>query len=188
MSSFTSQNNDITLTAQLVEDGRTLRLSYRVTNTSGRTVYLFDVLHGDYDGSVYPLIEPNYATIEQGQLVLSRQIIPVPEFTLVESVNTPFVTSIPPGRSVEKTVAQVQPIYPWTPYTRNEGIPPASGTLRMNAYFRIGYFLGVEGTSDLAKPVQTDQGTFASFNPFPVESQKTLMVGPLGTAEVYDVS
>ena len=185
MPAFTSQNDDITLTAQLAGDGNILDLSYQVTNTSGQTVYLFDILHGNYDGSVYPLIESCYATVEQGQLVLSRQIVEVPALKFVESVNIPFVTAVASGRSVNKTVKQVQPVFPWTPYSDRDNIPPATDTLLMNAYFRIGYFLGVEGTSDLAKAVPTDQGTVASFNPFPFKSQKTLMTGPLGTVKVY---
>lgn len=187
MSSVTSQNNDITLTARLTGEGRSLVLSYQVTNETDRTVYLFDMLHGEYDGSVYPLVDPCYATIEGGQLVLSRQIIPVPDDMLVETVNIPFVTSIKPGRSVDKTVRQVQPVFPWTPYTDADDIPPARGTQPMNAYFRIGYFLGADGTSGLAKPVPTDQGTLASFDPFPFESQKTLITGPLATVDVYSL-
>lgn len=188
MPSFTSQNDDITLTAQLGGEGRVLDLSYQVTNKTGQTVYLFDILHANFDGSVYPVVDSCYATVEQGQLVLSRQIVKVPDNKLVETVNIPFVTSIKPGRSVSKKVKQVQPVFPWTPYTDHDNIPPAGGTLSMNAYFRIGYFLGVDGTSELAKAVPTDQGTFASFNPFPFKSQRTLLTGPLGTVEVYDLS
>lgn len=188
MPTFTSQNDAITLTAQLGERGTGLDLSYQVTNKSDRTAYLFDILHGDYDGSVYPVIDSCYATVEQGQIVLSRQIVKVPENKLVERVNIPFVTAIKPGQSVNKSVKQVQPVFPWSPYTGHDEVPPASGTLSMNAYFRIGYFLGADGTSKLAKAVSTDQGTFAAFDPFPFKSQQTLMVGPLGTIEVYDLS
>jgi len=188
MPSFTSQNDDITLTAELGGQGRVLDLSYQVTNKTDRTIYLFDMLHAEFNGSVYPLVDSCYATIEQGQLVLSRQIIAVPEDTLVETVNIPFVTAIKPGRSAGKTVKQIQPVFPWTPYTDHDNIPPASGTLAMNAYFRIGYFLGTNGTGELAQAVPTDQGTLASFDPFPYESQRTLITGPLGTVEVYDLS
>ncbi|MDN3720237.1 hypothetical protein QW131_16045 [Roseibium salinum] len=111
MSSVTSQNNDITLTARFTGEGHSLLLSYRVTNDTGGTVYLFDMVHADYDGSVYPLVDPCYATIEGGQLVLSRQVIPVPDGMRVETVNIPFVTAIKPGHSVDKTVRQVQPVF-----------------------------------------------------------------------------
>ena len=113
-------------------------------------------------------------------MVFSRQITEVPDDMLVESFNIPFVTLLKPGRSVEKIIKQPQPVYPWTSYTERDDIPQPKGVLDMTAYFRIGYFLGAEGTSDLAKPVPTNQGTFASFDPFPIESQRTLMVGPLG--------
>ncbi len=187
MSSSSNQNSDISLSARLREDGPALRLTYEVRNMTETTVYLFDVLHDEYNGSLFPLVDACYATIEQGQLVLSRQIMDVPEDTLTESFNIPFVTPLKPGRSIEKSILQPRPIFPWTPYTDREDIPPAKGTMEMNAYFRVGYFLGAEGTSDLAKPMLTDNGTFPAFDPFPVESQKYLMVGPLGTVKVYDM-
>lgn len=188
MSSFTNQNNDITLTAQLRQDGRFILLAYQVTNKTDRLVYLFDVLHDEFNGSVYPLVDACYATVEQGQLVLSRQIMEVPEDTLTETFNIPFVTAVKPGQTIDKAVRQVQPVYPWTPYSDRDDIPPASGVLNMNAYFRIGYFLEAVGTSNLAKAVPTDKGSYPAFDPFPVESQRTLMVGPLGTVPVYDLS
>ena len=187
MSLITNQNSDLSLGVQIRPDGLMLKLSYKVTNLSDRTVYLFDILHDEFNGSVYPLVDACYATIEQGQLVLSRQIMEVPEDTLPESFNIPFVTPVKPGRSVEKTIRQPQPIFPWTPYTDREEIPPAKGVMDMTAYFRIGYFLAAEGTGDLAKPAPTDNGTYPSFDPFPIESQKYLMAGPLGTVPVYDM-
>lgn len=187
MSAITNQNSDMTLSAHLREDKGLLLLTYQVNNTSGRTMYLFDVLHGEFDGSAYPLVDACYATIEQGQLVLSRQIIAVPDDILVESENIPFVTAIKPGFSVEKTVRQVQPVFPWTPYTDHDSIPEAKGVMKLNVWFRLGYFLGVDGTNDLVKAMPTDQGTRAAFDPFPFESQKLLMTGPLGTVDVYDL-
>lgn len=187
MSSFTNQNNDISLTAQLGGEDRALDLTYTVANLSGRTVYLFDLLHAEFDGSVFPLVDACYATIEDGRLVFSRQIIPVPDDVLVEAENIPFVTPIKPDRTIEKTVRQAVPVYPWTPYTEHDDIPPAKGVQRLDAYFRIGYFLEADGTGDLAKAAPTDRGTVPAFDPFPVESQRTLMVGPIGQVDVYEL-
>lgn len=187
MSAITNQNSDMTLSAQMRQDGIFMMLTYEVTNTSDSTLYLFDVLHDQFDGAVFPLVDACYASLEQGQLVLSRQIVAVPKGTLVEYVNIPFVTAIKPGFSVEKTVRQVQPVFPWSPYTDRDRIPEAKGVIQMSAWFRVGYFLGVEGTSDLIKAMPTDQGTRPAFSPFPYASQKTLMTGPLGNIAVYDM-
>ncbi|WP_298963758.1 hypothetical protein [uncultured Roseibium sp.] len=187
MSSSSNQNNDISLAVQIQQDGPTLRLSYQVRNLSDRTAYLFDVLHDEFNGSVFPLVEACYASIEQGQLVFSRQIVDVPEGMLLEGFNIPFVTPVRPGRTIEKTVLQPQPVYPWTPYIDRDDFPPAQGVLDMNAYFRIGYFMEAQGTSELARVAETDNGSHPYFDPFPIESQKYLMTGPLGTVRVYDL-
>lgn len=187
MSAPTNQNSDLTVSAQLREDGRLLYLTYQATNTSGRTLYLFDVLHGEFDGSVFPLVDACYATIEQGQLVLSRQIIPVPDDMLVDVENIPFVTAMQPGSSIEKTVRQSKPVFPWTPYTDHDNIPEPKGVQQMTVWFRLGYFVSAPGTGNLVESALTDQGTRAAFNPFPYESQKLIMTGPLGTVDVYDM-
>jgi hypothetical protein len=188
MSAITNQNSDMILSAQLRQiDDRLLNLTYQVQNTSDRTMYLFDVLHGEFDGSVFPLVDACYATIEQGQLVLSRQIVPVPDDVLVDVENIPFVTAMRPGASIEKTVKQPKPVFPWTPYTDHDNIPEPKGVLQMNVWFRLGYFLAAPGTSELVEAVPTDDGTRPAFNPFPYESQRLLMTGPLGTVDVYDM-
>gem|GEM_PF-1647537 len=187
MSAITNQNSDMSLSVATREDNKTLHLTYQVTNTSGRTLYLFDVLHGEFDGSVFPLVDACYATIEQDQLVLSRQIVQVPGNMLVDVENIPFVTAIQSGSSIEKTVKQPLPVYPWTPYTDHDTIPEPKGVLQLNTWFRLGYFLAAPGTAELLEAVQTDQGTRPAFNPFPYASQKLIMAGPLGTVETYDM-
>jgi len=187
MSAITNQNSDLILSAQFRQEGLFLMLTYQVTNTSGRTVYLFDVLHGEYDGSVFPLVDACYATIEQGQLVLSRQIIQEPADEDVESVNIPFVTAMQPGSTIEKTVKQPTPVFPWTPYTDHDTIPEPKGVLQLNAWFRLGYFLAAPGTADLVQAMPTDQGARPAFDPFPYASQKLIMAGPLGSVETYDM-
>nr|WP_319383339.1 hypothetical protein [uncultured Roseibium sp.] len=187
MSAITNQNSDMILSAQLRQDDRYLHLSYRAQNVSGRTMYLFDVLHGEFDGSAFPLVNACYATIEEGQLVLSRQIVQVPDDMLVDVENIPFVTAVQPGSSVEKTVQQPRPVFPWTPYTDHDNIPEPKGVLQLNVWFRLGYFLGAPGTSDLVQAMPTDDGIRPGFNPFPYESQKLIMTGPLGTANVHDM-
>jgi hypothetical protein len=157
----------------------TLQLEYRVTNSLSVPIFLFDILHREFDGSVYPLDPGAYVEISGHDVVVSRKLFPVPDNMLVEQPNIPFSTRLLPGQVSGGLVKLRTPLKSDDPYRENAAGEGAVVGRRL--FFEIGYFEGAPGTEGTGRAFPTSDGNRHGFEVFDAALQKLVRVGPLGT-------
>jgi hypothetical protein len=168
----------LNITAQAI-DASALHLSYEFRNPTESEAWLFNRLYRDLDQQGRYSVDPNlvYVRIENGQVVLSKRIIPVPDEIDVEKPILPCVTRVMPGGHFAESMRIELPLSVWSPYSSD--VHPAETVVDMVALFEIGYFLGTSQTKDLAATVPTTQGPAFYFAAFDSSSQKIARTGPL---------
>ena len=122
---------------------------YLAENISQRAVFLFNILHGHISESgVYPLLTGAYVELEPEAVVVSRKLFPVPELTLVEHRNIPFVTRLLPQARVHERIELSLPLKQFDPYRSFED-EELIQWVEKPLMFELGYFLGAAGTEEL---------------------------------------
>jgi len=170
--------------AVTAQEGRALFLTYTFENGSAQNAYLFNLLFERIgDGPVF-LTDANAVHVEadDGDVVLSQKIVPVPEGLKVEKPAVPCTTLVKPGERFQQTVALELPLRVRTPYCRYEEKDLADRPVLRKAFFELGFFLATREGESLGKKVKTSAGEAVYFYPFPQESQKLLRAGPFSQA------
>jgi hypothetical protein len=177
--------DDLSLTGTLVADGRSARLAYEVTNKTVGTIYLFNVLHLEFDEASYP-IDPAgcYVEVRNGRVILSKKIIEPPDGVDVETPNIPFVTRLLRGQTFAETVTLALPLKAHTPYDDSPEPAEQARVVRLPADFELGYFVGTVETDGLARSQPTGNGTSLGFDVFPAGSQRIARLQRLGDLPV----
>lgn len=159
----------------------TLMLHYTFNNKSAGNVYLFNRLYRTIDDNQVFVVEPNLLNIEVSErgILLSKKIVPVPAGMEVEKPSVPCASVIKPGAQFQETVSLSLPLMMWTPYLDDEDSQTLAGAVLRRAWFQIGYFPSTPEADALAQSVKTTQGEAFYFDPFPINGQNTLEVGPL---------
>jgi hypothetical protein len=171
-------NQHMTLVTEIEEQADNLNLNYSVSNNVRSSLYLFNVLHDEYnENDYYPFDKRNcYVEFEGSVVVISKKIMSTPPNTFVERLNIPFVTPIPPGSGFSESFSVALPLREHSPYLGDLRKPHA-GEARMPVVFEIGYFVGQDETEALIESFQTDRGPRKGFDPFPISSQLTARAG-----------
>lgn len=171
-------NQHLTLTTEIKEQDNRLNVKYSVSNNIGNILYLFNVLHDEYDeNDYYPFDKRNcYVEFEGSVVVISKKIMSIPPNTFVERLNIPFVTPVPPGSEFSESFSVALPLREHSPYLEDL-IKLHGGESRMPVVFEIGYFVGQDETEALIESFQTDRGPRKGFDPFPINSQLTARAG-----------
>lgn len=160
-------------------DGSELRFTYLFTNLTDENVYLFNRLYKLGRDSL--TIDSNlcYAEFEDGKIILSKEIKPVPEGLNVYQPNIPYITRIPPGTAFEETLSFILPLQYWTQYQINFPTKLAETPSSYQVWFEIGYFEGTPFSEELIQEIIVNDETINYFYPFDSASQDFLRVGPL---------
>jgi hypothetical protein len=148
-----------------------LLLGYEFRNRSGKTAFLFNVVHRT-GASGGPEADSNLVYVEpaSGSLVLGKKIIPVPADTDVEKPDVPYVTRVEPGEAFREKVSLMLPLRLFTPYKRRTPMTLSEAAV----YFELGFFLAPDPS------VAKEAGGHLVVYPFPAEKQIILRAGPLG--------
>jgi hypothetical protein len=163
------QDCDLRVAAQ--PEHNALTLGYEFTNRSGKTAFLFNLLHrtGPSGGD-----EPNpdlvYVHQNGGLLVVAKRVLPVPDNIDVEKPDVPYVTRVDPGQSFREKLTLPLPLTLWSPYP---GAPRAA-LPEMEVWFELGFFLAPDPT--VAKQAKGHLEIY----PFRADQQTILTAGPLG--------
>lgn len=171
---------DIDLKARCTSSVHALRLEYVAENVSQHPVFLFNILHGEIsEAGVYPLLETAYVELEPDAIVVSRKLFPVPQFTMVERRNIPFVTRLLPKARVHEFINLPLPLKPFDPY-RSWDDEDLTQWEEKPLVLELGYFVGAPGTEELGRSYPTNHGPRPGFDVFTQSSEKLLRTGSLG--------
>jgi hypothetical protein len=133
----------LTVESRPVHEGR-FSLSYRAHNASGKEIYLFNRLfRADKTGKRAIDKDKVYCVVVGDTVHLSKRLVRVPEGTLVESPEVPYLTHLPPGASFEEGLSLALPLRLDIPYLH----PSASvvkPVLCRELVFTLGYFVAKE--------------------------------------------
>ena len=157
-----------------LEEGK-LSIAYWVQNITDRSVFLFDIIHRDFNGSEFPIDDGAYIEVSDETIIVSRKLFPVPDNLFVEAKNIPFVTRLLPGASANGRVELQLPLTPRNPYETLDNMKPEAMVLPVQ--FELGYFLGSEGTERLGRSFPTDRGNLPGFDVFDESSQLLARTG-----------
>lgn len=128
------------------KDEKTLSLRYRFDNEGARNAFLFNKLYrGISDRGVYST-DTNLVNIEMGQegeIVISKKIVPVPVEIDVEKTVTPLVTQVRPQQTFEETIVVPLPLTFKTPYLilRDSTAKGMASSRPVLIWFELGFFL-----------------------------------------------
>jgi hypothetical protein len=137
--------NSIQLTVETrpVIEGR-FSLSYSARNISGKEVYLLNRLfRADRTGKRTIDKDKVYCAVVGDTVHLSKRLVRVPEGTLVESPEVPYLTHLPPGASFEESLSLAVPLRVDVPYLHPAG-PVEKPVLCRELVFTLGYFVAKE--------------------------------------------
>lgn len=160
-----------------------LRISYRATNRSSAPLFLFDVLHGEFEDGAFPLDRSGYVEINDDSVIVSRKLFPVPPLMLVEKPNIPFVTRLAAGGTHQDEFSVELPLIVRNPYLKPERVPGALSRNR-RLFFELGFFVGADGTEGQGKLFRTDGGDRPGFSVFSSDRQRLIRKGPLAVVPV----
>ncbi len=118
----TAEAATLTVTVEEVVD-RQIRLSYELRNTGERPIYLFNRL-ARFGPTGSPTLDDNavYSAIEGDTLVLSRQLVPIPDGIRVEMPEVPGLSEVAPGASLKQSLTVVLPLQERNPYAAGRQI------------------------------------------------------------------
>lgn len=181
---YAEAGGELTLQVRGMISGQTLRLEYRAMNRGQRTLFLFNILHDEMtEAGAFPLFDGAYVESTGDAVVISRKLFPVPPMTFVERRNIPFVTRLVPGATIQESLVLSLPLKPTDPYREFDSTELVQWS-EQPVFFELGYFVGAEGTEQLAKSFPTDAGARPGFDVFTESSQILQRAGPLGTVPI----
>lgn len=135
----TEEKNIPALEVSLNQQGSVLSLEYKVKNTTGKTIYLFNVLYEwDAKGQPVPAAQGVYASLnENGVLHLAKEIPPAPSIKSVEVRRIPYVTKIEAGAEFKEKVDLKIPIEEYNPYFPKQPDSKTEVQTAESVYFTI---------------------------------------------------
>jgi len=109
-------NNIPKLVVTFDTDGKTLEVDYRVKNTTGSAIYLFNVIrHTDEIETVSPY--KFYTCLRDDGTVFLGKVIPnLPSVASVEVRDIPYVTKVEAGKEFSEKVELPLPLEEYNPY------------------------------------------------------------------------
>jgi hypothetical protein len=164
-----------------IQAEKILVLRYTFRNGSSQNAYLFNQLYKDIvDGPMFET-DANLLNVEvsQGGILLSKKIVPVPPDIDVEKPILPCTTLVKPGSEFSETISLPLPLISWTPYHVSPHSQSGQQPIPSKVWFELGYFPSNPQSDALVQRVRTKGGEAFYFDPFPIDGQKTLGVGPL---------
>lgn len=157
-----------------------LLVHYVVESRAETDLFLFNKLYDWFDEAGHYRVSVDRVAIEvhDDRVVVSKKLVPVPDWLDVESPNLPCITVLAPGGRFAETLRAPLPLTPWTPY--EDALP---GTTRpLPVWFELGWFVGGVGARDLARTVATSIGPALRFSAFTESQQQLFRVGPFAAA------
>ena len=176
-------DGDLRIEARLHMASDRLRIEYRATSAASGPLFLFNILHDEFDDGVFPLDRGGYVEIDGDGVVVSRKLFAVPSGTLAEKPNIPFLTRLVPGETFQEDFTVALPLAARNPYVDPSPTAgqPFEGRPLM---FELGYFAGAEGTEAQGKLFPTDAGDKPGFDVFTPANQRLVRTAALGTVPV----
>lgn len=135
----TEEKNVPALEVSLNQQNKVLTLEYKVKNTTGKTIYLFNVLY-EWDAKGQPIPAPQgvYASLnEENVLHLAKEIPPVPSIKSVEVRRIPYVTKLEAGAEYKEKVDLKIPIEEYNPYFPKQPDSATQPATAESVYFTI---------------------------------------------------
>ena len=135
----TEEKNTPTLEVSLNQQDKILSLEYKVKNTTGKTIYLFNVLY-EWDAKGQPVPAPQgvYASLNEDKVLhLAKEIPPAPSIKSVEVRRIPYVTKIEAGAEFREKVDLKIPIEEYNPYFPKQTDSKTAPATAESVYFTI---------------------------------------------------
>jgi hypothetical protein len=135
----TEEKNIPALEVSLNQQDKVLSLEYKVKNTTGKTIYLFNVLY-EWDDKGEPIPAPQgvYASLNEDSLLhLAKEILPVPSIKSVEVRIIPYVTKVEAGAEYREKVDLKIPIEEYNTYFPKQADSKTEPAAAKSVYFTI---------------------------------------------------
>lgn len=135
----TEEKNAPALEVSINQQGSVLSLEYKVKNTTGKTIYLFNVLY-EWDAKGQPVPAPQgvYASLDENSVLhLAKEIPPAPSIKSVEVRRIPYVTKIEAGAEFKEKVDLKIPIEEYNPYFPKQPNSTTQATTAESVYFTM---------------------------------------------------
>jgi hypothetical protein len=177
-----AQNAEIRLVAELTLAADRLVLSYEVENVGRSDIYLLNKV---YRALPRPEIDENFAYVflsRDGQLVVEKDIPPVPPGLSPTSLVVPYMTVVRAGARFAETVELGVPVRQYIEYVdnsppgdpRSERIVTASGVV-----LALGYFVRPPGATERFEQALGQQIVLFHNPPGARARHERLLVGPI---------
>ncbi|MBO2010932.1 hypothetical protein [Hymenobacter negativus] len=159
-----------------------LRIWYEVHNTAALPLYLCNRLYKTIrrdpaaDVVVYE-VQPNLANVQvaNGQVVVGKTVVDVPEWMFVESLQIPCLSRVLPGETFAETLDLPLPLMPYTVYDYS---PIRGAAVPYPLAVELGYFLASPYTEGFITTASTPAGPAYYIDPFPASDQSIIAAGP----------
>ena len=177
-----AQNADIRLVAEVTLGRDRLVLAYEVENIGASDIYLLNKVYRALPG---PAIDKDFAYVfltQEGQLVVEKDIPPVPPGLSPTSLAVPYMTVVRAGARFAETVELAVPVRQYIEYLDNsppgdpqsERIVQASGVV-----LALGYFVRPPGATERFEQALGHQVVLFQNPPGARARHDRLPVGPL---------
>ncbi|WP_156176168.1 hypothetical protein [Hymenobacter terrenus] len=161
-----------------------LHIRYRVHNASQLPLYLFNQLYKrlyrrpETNTLVYD-IDSNLVNVHLSaeRVTVGKAVVDVPDWILVEALQTPCLSRVLPGESIEEVMELSLPLMPYTVYDYS----PSQGPLVARTLFiELGYILASPYTESFITPVTTNSTVETAYHigALPADEQSLITAGP----------
>jgi len=142
------------LEASITLQDKVLHVEYKLKNTTGKTIYLFNVLwEHDNQGKPLSAPQPVYACLRDNKtLLLGKQIPPLPLLKSVELRRIPFVTKIEANQDFSEKFDIPVPVEEYNPYFPKTQQSSVENRRAESVVFTIQFIREIEGLK--VKPAQ----------------------------------
>ncbi|MEQ9483230.1 hypothetical protein [Coleofasciculus sp. F4-SAH-05] len=153
------QNNMLNLTTKIIsQNSDNVVIEYKVNNSSNRTIYLFDILLSGWTNQGIPIDHAKqvYRIVDNGRLVFSRKVMPLPKNVLLEVRQYPLMIPVRPRQTHISSFEVNLPCQLYKPYEHQpENITEIK---ELPWSLELGYVEATPQLEQRLKPQQTTGG------------------------------
>jgi hypothetical protein len=127
------------LDVSIENTGSSLVLEYKIKNTTGKPIFLFNVLfEWDNQGTPLGITDSVYACLRKdGTLHLAKQILPLPAHKMVEVRRIPYTTRLEVNEEFREKVNIKIPVEEYNPYFYKKADSAVEPRTAESAFFTI---------------------------------------------------
>lgn len=135
------------LDVQLAVKEKSIQIDYKVTNTTGSPIYLFNVIWEYENSGKVKLSSPNaYVSLRNNStLLVAKQVAPLPKTKAVELRVVPLATKLEAGKDFAESVVLPIPVEEFNPYFIKQESSRTEPAVAESLVFAIQFIREIDG-------------------------------------------